>query len=317
MFHGIRFIPDDTTLPFMRYSRYGFLLSGILCIVAMLTFFVHGLNYGIDFKGGTLIEVRTLANATIGDLRDRINGLGLGEAELQEFGAPNDILIRLETQPGGDAAQAQAVSKVTAALGKDVEIRRVELVGPKVSGELTQEGTIAVIAAVILVLVYIWFRFEWQFGLGAVASLLHDVIITIGMLSILRIEFNLNIIAAILTIIGYSLNDKVVIFDRIRENLRKYKRMPLVQLLDLSINETLSRAVLTHVTTFLAMLPFLFFGGEAIYGFALAMCWGIVIGAYSSIFVASPLQLILGVRREAWSAAPAPAKGRGAAAARI
>ncbi|HEY7765758.1 MAG TPA: protein translocase subunit SecF [Aestuariivirgaceae bacterium] len=299
MFHGIRFIPDDTTLPFMRYSRYGFLLSGILCIVAMLTFFVHGLNYGIDFKGGTLIEVRTLANATIGDLRDRINGLGLGEAELQEFGAPNDILIRLETQPGGDAAQAQAVSKVTAALGKDVEIRRVELVGPKVSGELTQEGTIAVIAAVILVLVYIWFRFEWQFGLGAVASLLHDVIITIGMLSILRIEFNLNIIAAILTIIGYSLNDTVVIYDRIREYLRKYKKMPFVDLINAALNSTLARTIITGTSTLIALLALYLFGGEVIRGFTFTMIFGVLVGTYSSLFIAAPVLIILGSVREA------------------
>ena len=172
------------------------------------------------------------------------------------------------------------------------------------------------VVALIGILIYVWFRFEWQFAVAAIASLIHDVTGTIGLYSLFQLEFNVSSIAAILTIIGYSLNDKVVIFDRIRENLRKYKRMPLVELLDVSINETLARAVLTHVTTFLAMLPFLFFGGETIFGFALAMCWGIVIGAYSSIFVASPLQLILGVRREAWSAAPASAKGRGPAAAR-
>jgi preprotein translocase SecF subunit len=225
--------------------------------------------------------------------------LGLGEAELQEFGAPNDILIRLETQPGGDAAQAQAVSKVTAALGKDVEIRRVELVGPKVSGELTQEGTIAVIAAVILVLVYIWFRFEWQFGLGAVASLLHDVIITIGMLSILRIEFNLNIIAAILTIIGYSLNDTVVIYDRIREYLRKYKKMPFVDLINAALNSTLARTIITGTSTLIALLALYLFGGEVIRGFTFTMIFGVLVGTYSSLFIAAPVLIILGSVREA------------------
>src|SRR5262245_38057462 len=184
MFQGIRFIPDDTDLPFMRYSRFGFMFSGILCIAAAVIFYFNGLNYGIDFKGGTLVEVRTLSNITIGDLRSRLASLGLGETELQEFGAPNDILIRLETQGGGEEAQTTAVDQVTKALGKDVEIRRVELVGPKVSAELTEGGIIAVIAAVIMVLIYIWFRFEWQFGLGAVASLLHDVIITVGLLSV-------------------------------------------------------------------------------------------------------------------------------------
>ncbi len=307
MFHGIRFIPDDTTLPFMRYSRYGFLLSGVVCVAAILVFLVHGLNYGIDFKGGTLVEVRTLGNVTIGDLRDRINGLGLGEAELQEFGAPNDILIRLETQPGGDAAQAQAVSKVTAALGKDVEIRRVELVGPKVSAELTQEGTIAVIAAVILVLIYIWFRFEWQFGIGAVASLLHDVIITIGMLSILRIEFNLNIIAAILTIIGYSLNDTVVIYDRIREYLRKYKKMPFIDLINAALNSTLARTIMTGTSTLIALLSLYLFGGEVIRGFTFTMIFGVIVGTYSSLFIAAPVLIILGSVREP-KAQPAEAR---------
>jgi preprotein translocase SecF subunit len=299
MFHGIRFIPDDTDLPFMRYSRFGFLLSGILCVAAILIFFVNGLNYGIDFKGGTLIEVRTAGSVSIGDLRQRIGGLGLGEAELQEFGAPNDILIRLETQPGGDAAQAEAVNKVTAALGNDVEIRRVELVGPKVSAELTQEGTIAVVASIIMVLIYIWFRFEWQFGLGAVASLLHDVLITIGVLSILRIEFNLNIIAAILTIIGYSLNDTVVIYDRIREYLRKYKKMPFIDLINGALNSTLARTIMTGTSTLLALLSLYIFGGEVIRGFTFTMIFGVIIGTYSSLFVAAPVLIILGSVREA------------------
>ena len=193
----------------------------------------------------------------------------------------------------------------------------IEVVGPTVSNELIAGGTIAVVIAMIGILIYVWFRFEWQFAVAAIASLIHDVTGTIGLYALLQLEFNLSSIAAILTIIGYSLNDKVVIFDRVRENLRKNKRMPLVELLDLSINETLSRTVLTHVTTFLALLPFLFVGGEAIYGFALAMCFGIVIGAYSSIFVASPLQLILGVRRDAFAVSPESAKGRAGAPASV
>jgi preprotein translocase SecF subunit len=192
----------------------------------------------------------------------------------------------------------------------------VEIVGPTISSELIAGGTIAVVVAMLGILIYVWFRFEWQFAVAAVSSLVHDVTGTIGLYALLDLEFNVSSIAAILTIIGYSLNDKVVIFDRVRENLRKYKRMPLVELLDLSINETLSRTVLTHVTTFLAMLPFVFFGGEAIFGFAVAMCFGIVIGAYSSIFVASPLQLILGVRRDAFSPSTEPTKGRARAPAR-
>jgi preprotein translocase subunit SecF len=307
MFQGIRFIPDDTELAFMRYSRFGFLFSGILCITAALIFFFNGLNYGIDFKGGTLIEVRTLGGVNIGDLRSRISGLDLGETELQEFGAPNDILIRLETQAGGEEAQNAAVAKVTKALGNDVEIRRVELVGPKVSAELTQEGTIAVIAAVIMVLIYIWFRFEWQFGVGAVASLLHDVIITIGVLSVLRIEFNLNTIAAILTIIGYSLNDTVVIYDRIREYLRKFKKKPFIDVINEALNSTLARTIVTGTSTLIALLALYVWGGEVIRGFTFTMIFGVLIGTYSSLFVAAPTLILLGSVREAKQQ---PAKAR-------
>jgi preprotein translocase subunit SecF len=298
MFHGIRFIPDDTSLPFMRYSRIGFLLSGLLCMASIAIFLVNGLNYGIDFKGGTLVEVRTQGAVTIGDLRQRLGNLGLGEVELQEFGGANDILIRVESQPGGEAAQAEGLSRLTAALGKDVEIRRVEVVGPKVSAELTQEGTIAVVAAIIMVLIYIWFRFEWQFGIGAVASLLHDVIITIGVLSILRIEFNLNIIAAILTIIGYSLNDTVVIYDRIREYLRKFKKMPFVDLINAALNSTLARTIITGTSTLIALLSLYIFGGEVIRGFTFTMIFGVLVGTYSSLFIAAPVLILLGSVRE-------------------
>jgi preprotein translocase subunit SecF len=298
MFSGIRFVPDDIALPFMRYSRFGFFLSGIMCSLALLAFIVYGLNYGIDFKGGLLVEVRTLGDTTIGDLRSRIDSLNVGEAELQEFGAPNNILIRLESQ-AGEEAQNAAVARLTSALGKDVEIRRVELVGPKVSAELTQKGTIAVIIAVILVLIYIWFRFEWQFGVGAVASLLHDVIITIGVLSILQVEFTLNTIAAILTIIGYSLNDTVVIYDRIREYLRKFKKKPFVELIDEALNSTLARTINTGTTVAIAILSLYVFGGEATRGFAFTMVFGVMIGTYSSLFIAAPAMILLGSAREA------------------
>ena len=297
-FRGIRFVPDDTKIPFMLMSRYGFFLSGILCVVALLLFLAFDLNYGIDFKGGTLIEIKTPAAADLAALRTKIGDLGLGDAELQEFGGPSDVLIRLEAQAGGEAAQNAAVGKVRQALGADVEFRRVEVVGPKVSGELTQQGIIAVVFAIILVLIYIWFRFEWQFSIGAVASLLHDVIITIGVLSVLRIEFNLNIIAAILTIIGYSLNDTVVVYDRIREYLRKFKRMPFAELIDASINSTLARTMLTGTSTLLALLSLYFFGGEVIRGFTFTMIFGVIIGTYSSIFVAAPVLILLGSVRE-------------------
>ncbi|HWM31364.1 MAG TPA: protein translocase subunit SecF [Methyloceanibacter sp.] len=316
MFHGIQFIPPDTKIDFVGYRTITWVISALLTVIPIFLVWHHGLNMGIDFQGGTLIEIQTKQSpADLAEIRSKVGHLGLGEVQIQEFGAANAVLIRIASQPT-EQEQQQSIAKVKEALGEEVEYRRVEIVGPTISGELIAGGTLAVVVAMIGILIYVWFRFEWQFGVAAIASLVHDITATIGLYAILQLEFNVSSIAAILTIIGYSLNDKVVIFDRVRENLRKYKRMPLVELLDLSINETLSRSVLTHVTTFLAMLPFLFFGGEAIYGFALAMIFGIVITTYSSIFVASPMQLILGVKRDAFSVAPAPAKGRGEAAAR-
>lgn len=316
MFHGIQFIPPDTKIDFVGYRTITWVISALLTVIPIFLVWHHGLNMGIDFQGGTLIEIQTKeSQADLAGIRGKVGRLGLGEVQIQEFGAPNAVLIRIASQPT-EQEQQQSIAKVKEALGEEVEYRRVEIVGPTISGELIASGILAVVVAMIGILIYVWFRFEWQFGVAAIASLVHDITATIGLYAILQLEFNVSSIAAILTIIGYSLNDKVVIFDRVRENLRKYKRMPLVELLDLSINETLSRSVLTHVTTFLAMLPFLFFGGEAIYGFALAMIFGIVITTYSSIFVASPMQLILGVKRDAFSVAPAPAKGRGEAAAR-
>ena len=317
MFKGFQFVRPDTKIDFVGQRTITWIVSALLTVVPIILIATVGLNYGIDFKGGTLIEVKTkAAQADLADIRTKISGLGVGEVQIQEFGAPNDVLIRISAQPTEQEQQA-SIAKVKQALGDEVEYRRIEVVGPTVSNELIAGGTIAVVVAMIGILIYVWFRFEWQFAVAAIASLIHDVTGTIGLYALLQLEFNLSSIAAILTIIGYSLNDKVVIFDRVRENLRKYKRMPLVELLDLSINETLSRTVLTHVTTFLALLPFLFVGGEAIYGFALAMCFGIVIGAYSSIFVASPLQLILGVRRDAFAVSPESAKGGAGAPARV
>ena len=317
MFKGFQFVPPDTKIDFVGQRTITWIVSALLTVVPIILIATVGLNFGIDFQGGTLIEIKTKeAQADLADIRTKISGLGIGEVQIQEFGAPNDVLIRVSAQPTEQEQQA-SIAKVKQALGDGVEYRRIEVVGPTVSNELIAGGTIAVVVAMIGILIYVWFRFEWQFAVAAIASLIHDVTGTIGLYALLQLEFNLSSIAAILTIIGYSLNDKVVIFDRVRENLRKYKRMPLVELLDLSINETLSRTVLTHVTTFLALLPFLFVGGEAIYGFALAMCFGIVIGAYSSIFVASPLQLILGVRRDAFAVSPESAKGRAGAPASV
>ena len=294
----IRFIPDDTKIAFMRVSRFGFIVSGILCAASILLFIFVGLNVGVDFKGGTVLTIRTEQPANIDSLRTTIDGLGLGQAELQEFGSPNDVLIRIGTQDGGEEAQQNAINKIKQALGTGVEYRSVEVVGPKVSGELAQEGILAVVLSIICVLIYVWFRFEWQFAIGAVFSLLHDVLLTIGLFCLLGIEFNLQIIAAILTIVGYSLNDTVVIFDRIREFLRKYKSMPLADLIDFSINSVLPRTVLTSVTVLVALLALYIFGGEVLRGFTFTMIWGVIVGTYSSYFIASPVLLLLGTVRE-------------------
>ncbi|MFM8746439.1 MAG: protein translocase subunit SecF [Aestuariivirga sp.] len=309
---GIRLIPDDTKIPFMRYSRYGYLVSGILCAASILLFALVGLNMGVDFKGGTVITIRTAEPANLDNLRTTINGLGLGAAELQEFGSPNDVLIRIGTQEGGDEAQQAAVNTIKEALGTGVDYRSVEVVGPKVSGELAQQGILAVVIALFLVLVYIWFRFEWQFALGAIASLMHDVTLTIGLFCLLGLEFNLSIIAAILTIIGYSLNDTVVIYDRIREFLRKYKSMPFADLMDFSINSVLPRTLMTSVSVLLALLALYIWGGEVIAGFTFTMIWGVIVGTYSSYFIATPILLLLGTPRDAQKAA-AEAKAQAAA----
>ncbi len=294
----IRLIPDDTKYLFMRLSRFGFFMSGILCAASILLFATVGLNYGIDFKGGTVLTIRTLNGpAKIDELRTELNGLGLGGVELQQFGGPSDVLIRLTSQ-GNDQAEQAAQAKVKETLGKDVEVRSTETVGPKVSEELTQQATAAVMLSLLFVMIYLWARFEWQFAVGAILSLLHDVTLSIGLFCLIGLEFNLSIIAAILTIIGYSLNDTVVVFDRIREYLRKYKSMPLADLIDFSINSVLPRTILTSVATMMALIALYVFGGEVIRGFTFAMIWGVVVGTYSSIFIASPVLILLGTKRE-------------------
>ncbi len=308
---GIRLIPDDTKIAFMKVSRFGYFVSGILCALSLLLFATVGLNMGVDFTGGTVITIRTEQPADLDKLRSTISGLGFGGAELQEFGSPNDVLIRIGTVEGGEEAQQAAVQKIKDALGPGIEYRSVEVVGPKVSGELAEQGILAVVIALILVLIYVWFRFEWQFALGAVASLMHDVILTIGLFSLLGLEFNLSIIAAILTIIGYSLNDTVVIYDRIREFLRKYKSMPFADLMDFSINSVLPRTLMTSVSVLLALLALYIWGGEVISGFTFTMIWGVIVGTYSSYFIATPILLLLGTPR-----GEAKAEAKAAAAAR-
>ncbi len=295
----LRLIPHKTRIRFIALRRVCFALSLAAVVGSAGLFLVRGLNLGIDFLGGTMIEVQTPGPADLGRMRGVLGGLGLGEVALQEFGAPNDVLIRVARQPGGEGADLKAVEAVKQALAGlgEMSYRRVEFVGPKVSAELVEAGAIAVVTAVALMLVYIWFRFEWQFSIGAVVALIHDVGVTIGMFALTGIEFNLASIAAILTIVGYSINDTVVVYDRVRENLRKYKTMPMEELADLSLNQTLSRTMMTSLTTLLALFALYFFGGEVIAGFVFAMIWGVVVGTYSSIFIAVALLLELTPRR--------------------
>ena len=291
----LRLIPHKTRLGFIGVRRIAFVVSLAAILASAGLFLVRGLNLGIDFLGGIMIEVQTPGAADLGRMRGVLGALGLGEVALQEFGAADDVLIRVARQPGGEDAQRLAVDAVKGALAGlgtgDMTYRRVEFVGPKVSAELVEAGAIAVVAAVIAMLIYIWFRFEWQFSIGAVLALVHDVLLTIGMFALTHIEFNLASIAAILTIVGYSINDTVVVYDRVRENLRKYKTMSLAELLDLSLNETLSRTTMTSLTTLLALFALYFFGGDVIAGFTFAMIWGVVVGTYSSIFIAVPVLL--------------------------
>ena len=298
----LHLVPQNTTIRFLSFRKLAYAISGLGVLISIVLFFSAGLNYGIDFKGGTLIEIKNKSGpANVSDLRSKLGKLKLGDVQIQQFGSPEEVLIRVETQKGGDAVQQHVITKIKKTLGSGVEYRRVEVVGPKVSGELIYDGILAVVIAILAVLVYIWFRFEWQFGLGAVAALVHDVMLTIGVFSAFQLEFNLSIIAAILTIVGYSLNDTVVVYDRVRENLRKFKKMPLEDLLDKSINDTLSRTIMTSVTTLLALLALYIFGGEVIRGFTFAMIWGVLVGTYSSVFIASPVLMFLGVKRD-WSA---------------
>jgi preprotein translocase subunit SecF len=307
----LKLIPDDTKINFMGMGRIAVAASSLAVVTSIVLFLIMGLNFGIDFRGGTMIEVRTPQAADLSVIRSATRSLGLGDVAVQEFGDPQDVLVRIESQPGDGNAQMAVVAKVKAAIIEAVpgaEFRRVEVVGPKVSGELALEGALAIGLAVVVVLIYIWLRFEWQFSVGAVVALVHDVILTIGVFSLVQLEFNLSIIAALLTIVGYSLNDTVVVFDRVRENLRRYKQMELRDLLNLSINETLSRTLMTSGTTLIALMALYTFGGEVIRGFTFAMIWGILVGTYSSIFVASVMLLRLGVKRD-WTSEGEDGKG--------
>ncbi|MGD9616300.1 MAG: protein translocase subunit SecF [Alphaproteobacteria bacterium] len=293
----IRRVPK---IDFMRWHIPAFVFSALLSVLTLAVVITPGLNYGIDFLGGTLIEARvTTGPADLGEMRAKLNALNLGEITLQEFGGPSDVLIRFAQQPGGDAAQMQAVQAVREALGPNIDYRRVEVVGPSVGSELIEAGVLATVLALLGIAAYVWFRFEWQFGVTAMVATLHDVTTTVGLFALLQLEFNLTTLAAVLTVAGYSVNDTVVIFDRMREAMRKYRTMPLRDLINLALNETLSRTIITATTTLLAVLSLLLFGGEVLRGFSIALLWGILIGIYSSLFIAAPLLYYIQPNRRA------------------
>ncbi|WP_171126506.1 MULTISPECIES: protein translocase subunit SecF [unclassified Ruegeria] len=305
----LKLVPQNTSFDFFSRWKIWLGISGLMMVIAFTSFLLQGLNFGIDFRGGTTIRTQSAQEIDVGAYRDAIAPLELGDVTITEIFDPtfgedeNVAMIRIQAQADAEAVSAATVTAVEAALkgaAPDIVFVSVESVGPKVSGELIQTAVIAVVLAIGAVLVYIWLRFEWQFALGAVAALVHDVILTIGIFSELQIRFDLAIIAALLTIVGYSLNDTVVVFDRVRENLRKYKKKELKEVLNISINETLSRTVMTSVTTLLALISLYVLGGDVIRGFVFAMIWGVIVGTYSSVFVASTILLWLGVKRD-WS----------------
>ncbi|WP_187431241.1 Protein translocase subunit SecF [Roseobacter fucihabitans] len=305
----LRLVKQNTSFDFFKRWKLWLGISGLMMVVAFASFLLQGLNYGIDFRGGTTIRTESPLPVEIGIYRDAIATLELGDVSITEVFDPtfapdqNVAMIRIQAQDGQEAVTTEvivAVEQVLQTVRPDIKFISVESVGPKVSGELIQTAAIAVVLAIGAVLIYIWLRFEWQFALGAVLALVHDVILTIGVFSELQIRFDLAIIAALLTIVGYSLNDTVVVFDRVRENLRKYKKRPLNEVLNISINETLSRTFMTSVTTLLALIALFVLGGDVIRGFVFAMIWGVIVGTYSSIFVASAALLYLGVKRD-WS----------------
>ena len=310
---GLRLVPEETNFNFIGLRYIAYVISALLIVGSISVTFKNGLNFGIDFTGGTVIEIRTPEATDLGDLRTLLNELDLGAISIQEFGAPNDLLIRLPQQEGDAEVQQMAIEDVRQTLDDayaevgEVDYRRVEFVGPQVGEELKRQGMLAVLFSMIGILAYVWFRFEWQFGVASIVALLHDAIATIGLFALTQMEFNLSTVAAILMIAGYSINDTVIVFDRIRENLRKFKKMPLPELFNNSVNQMLGRTLMTSGTTLLALLALYVFGGEVIQGFIYALIFGIIIGTYSSVFVAAPVLLNTGLKRaEVQSADQAP-----------
>src|SRR5262245_25071851 len=303
-FKPIEFIPTGTKFRFVHHWRLALAETIVLAIVtvALLSPWGPGLNYGVDFRGGIKVEIRTKDGpADIADIRSKLGALNLGGLQIQQFGKPSDVLIRMEEQPGGDKAQQEAIVKVQRALGENVELLSSEVIGPTVSAELITSAIWALVLSTLGIFLYIWFRFEWQFSTSAIAALLHDIALVVCLLSVLQLEFDLSIVAALLTLIGYAVNDTVVTFDRVRENLRKYKRMPLGELIDLSVNETLSRTAMTAGAVLITLIALFALGGPVIRPFALTILVGGVVSSYTSMFVAAPLLYLLGVKRE-WGA---------------
>jgi preprotein translocase subunit SecF len=293
-------LPQKMNLHFVRWFKLCFGLSIVALLGTVALLFTQGLNFGIDFKGGTLMQIQTPGPADAAKIRTTLSSLGIGEIQLQNFGKPDELLIRFPEQSGGPDAQKVAADKVLAAIPAGSKELRREQVGSTVSKELIESAIWAIVFTNLAIFAYVWFRFEWQFALGAVVSLIHDVTVTLGVWSLFQLDFDLTIVAALLTILGYSINDTVVIYDRIRENLRKYKRMPLRDLLDLSVNETMSRTIMTVGTVLMALLALYFFGSEVIRGFTFAMLFGVLVGTYSSVYIAAPFLILIGVKRD-WS----------------
>jgi len=312
----IHIIPSDTHIDFVAKRWWAFSVTIALVIVTIVALFVKGLNFGIDFKGGILVEAKAPQAVDTAALRGDLSTLNLGEIELQQFGSPDDVLIRIQRQAGDEAAQMKAVQAVREKLGSSYEYRRVEVVGPTVGTELLHAGIIATLLAICAISIYVGVRFEWQFAVGAIIGTMHDLLLTVGFFSVTQLEFNQTSIAAILTIVGYSLNETVVVLDRIREVMRKYKRLSTAEIVDMSVNAVLPRTIMTATTVFLALLALFFLGGHVIRSFSAAMIWGIFVATYSSIFICSPMLIYLGVRADAFDKGadaadvdPAPAKG--------
>ncbi|MFN8720773.1 MAG: protein translocase subunit SecF [Rhodospirillales bacterium] len=309
----LRFVPENTAIDFVANRWPAFTFTGLLFVVTIVSLIWPGLNLGIDFRGGILIEARAERTVDVAAMRGQLNDLGLGDVDIQGFGSDRDVLIRVQMQPGGEQAQTAAIETVRRSLGTGYEYRRVELVGPTVGQELLTAGIIATVLAVIAIALYVAFRFEWQFGVAALIATFHDVFTTVGLFAVLQLEFDLTAVAALLTLAGYSINDTVVVFDRMRETMRKNKTMPLRDVINLSVNQTLSRTIMTSATTWIAILPLLIFGGAALANFTWAMTWGIFIGTFSSVYIAASILLYLPpIRRvsaEPKAEAAAPSQG--------